>query len=257
MNILIPVKQVPDLVEELEIDESGKKLSEDCLRFILNESDSHAIEQALIIKERAGGTITVVGLDMKEIDEALFTAQAKGADRIVKISGDYPEAQEIITNKSMAKAFAGKFSSMEFDVILVGVQASDDLDGQLGPMIASSLRLPYIGVLSSVKIDGKKAVVLKEYPGGVEAEFEVALPAVLGIQGAEQTPRYVAFSKVRAAMKDGNVEEMELEDTSLEADLDIREMKEPKAAKEVKMIEGDEEEIVKQLADIIVEKIKV
>lgn len=253
MNIIVPVKQVPDLVEELEIAESGKCLDEGCLRFMLNESDNHAIEQALLIKESTGASVTVLSLDMKEVDESLYTAQAKGVDRIVKLGGDFPEH---INNRTLAKILAGKLCDFEKDLILLGVQASDDLDGQLGPILASYLKLPYVGVLSSVKIDGKTATVKKEYPGGAEVEMEVTLPAVLGIQSAEQTPRYVAFSKVRSAMKEGAVEEMDVDHVEVVSELDIKEMKEPVAAKEVNILEGDEDEIVKQLAEIILEKIK-
>jgi electron transfer flavoprotein beta subunit len=256
MNIIVPVKQVVDLVEELEIDESRKSLDPGCLRFILNESDNHAIEQALLVKEKTGGTVTVVGLDMREVDEPLFTAQAKGADKILKFTGDY---HEDINSRTFAKILAGNMAAMTFDVILIGVQASDDMDGQVGPVLASILKLPYVGVISSLEIEPstKKAKVLKEYPGGVLAELEISLPAVIGIQSAEQTPRYVAYSKVRAAMKSGSVEEVEVKDTEPVAPLDIKEMRKPEAAKEVKMIEGSEEDIAKALADIIMEKIKV
>ena len=54
--------------------------------FIVNESDDHALEQALLLKEAAGGSVTVVALDFGDVDNTLFTAAAKGADRIMKIT---------------------------------------------------------------------------------------------------------------------------------------------------------------------------
>src|SRR3990167_3259522 len=82
MKILVPMKQVPDLVEELEIDSSGKRLNRDFLKFKLNEFDEHALEEALLLKEQHGGEVVVVTLDMAEADNLLFTAIAKGADKI-------------------------------------------------------------------------------------------------------------------------------------------------------------------------------
>ena len=89
---------------------------------------------------------------------------------------------------------------------MTGCQASDDLDGLLGPLMAEALDLPYLGVVTAVRVDasGSTATVTKEYAGGVRGDFEVALPAVLGIQAAEAPPRYVPVAKVRAGRFEGN-----------------------------------------------------
>ena len=89
------------------------------------------------------------------------------------------------------------------DLILTGVQAIDDLDGLIAPLVADDLGMPYLGIITRIGLEasGQTAVALKEYPGGVHGEFEVRLPAVLGIQAAEKPPRYVPVAKVRAAMK--------------------------------------------------------
>ncbi|NIS82789.1 MAG: electron transfer flavoprotein subunit beta, partial [Anaerolineales bacterium] len=63
------------------------------------------------------------------------------------------------------------------------------------------LGMPFVGYVSGVSTTDGKLTVRKEYPGGLIAEMEVTTPAVLGIQAAEQPPRYVAISKVRQAMK--------------------------------------------------------
>ena len=87
MDIVVPIKFVPDLVEEMEIGESGKALDRTFMRLIPSEQDDHALEQALLLKERHGGTVTAVALDTGDVDETLFTAIAKGADRVIKILG--------------------------------------------------------------------------------------------------------------------------------------------------------------------------
>ena len=87
MHILVLLKMVPDVVEDLDIAPDGKALDLEYLRMILSESDDHALEQALLLKERHGGKVTVLALDAPEVDDALFTAAAKGADRVVKVVG--------------------------------------------------------------------------------------------------------------------------------------------------------------------------
>ena len=87
MHILVLLKMAPDVVEELEIAPDGKSLDLDYLRLILSESDDHALEEALLLKERHNAKVTVLALDAPEVDDALFTALAKGADRAVKVVG--------------------------------------------------------------------------------------------------------------------------------------------------------------------------
>ena len=95
MNIVVVVKLVPDLVEELAIDESGTALDTTYLRLIVNELDNHAVEQAILLKESAGGQVTVIAPDLEGVDDVLFTAAAKGADRLIKLTGDLSSGEQL------------------------------------------------------------------------------------------------------------------------------------------------------------------
>ena len=88
MNLYVLLKMVPDTVEELNVSADGKTLDSEFLRFKLSEPDEHALEQALILKEKCGGKVTVVTIDSGDVDETLYTAVAKGADRVVKVVGE-------------------------------------------------------------------------------------------------------------------------------------------------------------------------
>ena len=68
MKIVVVVKLVPDLVEEIEIDGDGKTVDTTFMRLIINEPDDHALEQAIILKEREGGEVTILGPNMDDID---------------------------------------------------------------------------------------------------------------------------------------------------------------------------------------------
>ena len=249
MNIVVLVKLVPDLVEELIISESGAALDQTWMRLVINEFDDHAIEQAILLKERWGGLMTVVTLDVEGAEDVLYTAAAKGADQLIKLTGDFEEAN----NHALARAFAASVQDLLPDLILTGVQAHNDLDGSLGPLVAGFLGLPYIGYVSCATAEDGKVVVHKEYPGGLTAEIEVTCPAVLGIQAAEQPPRYVAVSKVRQAMKTASIEEHPVVDLDASGAPGIDHLFQPEVGERATMIVGDVDEVADQLVIIFKE----
>ena len=256
MHILVPVKSVPDLVEELEIDASGAALDMTFMRLMLNELDEHSIEQAILLKERIGGQVTIVTLDDECSDDVLYTAAAKGADRLIKLIRDFDGN---LNNHVLARVFGAVASSLQPDLILTGVQAHDDLDGSIGPLLAEDLDMPYVGYVAGVTIDAGQCTVRKEFPGGLIAEMEVTLPAVLGIQAADQPPRYIAISRVRQAMKTATIEEQGILSLVTAPDLAqgdalmVSRMFQPETGERATMIEGDEEEIAAKLISIFKE----
>jgi electron transfer flavoprotein beta subunit len=250
MKIVIPVKLVPDLVEELTIDASGAALDTTWLRLIINEFDDHAVEQAVILKERNGGHLTVISPDFEGVDDMLFTTAAKGVDKLIKLVGDFENG---VNNHALARAITPLVQELQPDLILAGVQAHNDLDGSLGALLAEYLHMPYIGYVSGVSINGNQAVARKEYPGGLIAEIEVALPAVLGIQASEQPPRYVAISKVRQMMKTATIEEYELGSLDLSGGATVSRMFQPEVAEKATMLSEDADEAASSLIDIFKE----
>jgi len=251
MNIVVPVKIVPDLVEELTIDESGAALDRMWLRLILNEFDDHAIEQAILLKERGGGQVTVIAPDMEGAADVLFTAVAKGADHLIKLTGEFDDG---VNNHALARMLAPIIQELAPDLVFTGVQAHDDLDGQLGPLLAGLLEMPYLGYVAGVTVADGKALARKEYPGGLIAEMDVTLPAVLGIQAAEQPPRYVAFSKVRQAMKTAVIQERQTDDLNPTGGPAIKRMYQPEVGERAAMIEGEPEQIAARILKIMAEK---
>ena len=174
MNIIVPVKLVPDLVEELSIDASGIALDTAWLRMIINEFDDHAIEQAILLKEKTGAHVTILSTNVEGVDDLLFAAAAKGADRLIKLTGDIESG---VNNHALARAMATIIRDLKPDLIMTGVQAHNDLDGSIGPQLAEHLGMPYIGYISGVNITGDKLIVRKEYPGGLIGEMQVLRPA--------------------------------------------------------------------------------
>jgi electron transfer flavoprotein beta subunit len=246
MNIIVPFKLVPDLVEEITVDASGTALDTMWLRLIINEFDDHAIEQAVLIKERSGANVIVLSTNVEGVDDILFTAAAKGADRIIKLNGNFEGNP---ANHALAQSMASIIRDLKPDLVLTGVQAHNDLDGSIGPLLAESLGIPYIGYVSGVSIDGERATVRKEFPGGLLGEMQVSLPALLGIQAAEQPPRYVAISKVRQMMKSMNVEEMDLAPFDSTGAPVVKRLFQPEATERATMLSENPDEAASQLVD--------
>ncbi|MDH5474743.1 MAG: hypothetical protein OEX22_03525 [Cyclobacteriaceae bacterium] len=250
MNIVVPIKQVPDLVEELEIDGSGKDLNREWLKYKVNEFDDHALEEALLYKEANGGTVTAIVLDSDGIDKVLHTAAAKGADKVVKITGDFGDS---VSSHTAGKAMADAIQSLGFDIVMTGVQAVDDRDGQLAGIIANHLNTPNINVVTGVTKDGDNLVVQKEYGGGVVAEFEVATPVVVGVQAARETPRYIPVAKIRKASRGINIEEI-AGSMDGSAGSDVSRMFKPEGGQGAEMLGDDAEAAAAKIIEILKEK---
>jgi len=252
MKIAVVLRQVPDLIEQLEIAGSGTALDWDEARFLVNETDDHALEQALLLKESGEASITVVALDFGEVDNTLFTAAAKGVDQIIKIpvEGDGPP-----TPQTAAAMYAEVIKESGAELVLVGVSAHDELIGLLAPTLALELGLPYVGVIRGVRPAEAGAVkAFKEFPGAVLAKMNVRLPAVLGILAADQPPRYVPVSRIRAAMKSTQFDEKEVAAATVDAGVTVERMYLPEVSQRAEMIEGSVEEVAGRILKILSEK---
>ncbi len=250
MNVVVLTKLVPDLVEELVLDEQGVGLDPMWLRLKLNEPDDHAIEQAMVLKEHYGAQVTVLAPDMEGVDDVLFAASARGADRLLKLCGDFDQN---LDNHSLALTLANVWRSDLPDLILTGVQAHNDLDGAVGPLLAGYLALPYVGYVAAVSMNDGILLVRKEYPGGLAAEMEVTTPVVLGIQSSERPPGYIAFSKIRQAMRTAVVEEL-IAPEPPHRNGRSRRMFKPEGSAQAVMLTGDTNQVVARLVQLFREK---
>jgi len=255
MEIIVFLKMVPDVVEELVIAEDGRSLDTQILRMKLNDPDDHALEEALILKEKYGGTVTVVALEAPEIDEVLFTAIAKGADKAIKIPVDWTGIQSLAISKLFADFLNSTSRQLNTEtLLLIGSQAIDDLQGEVAPYFAETLKIPYMGVVTGINLDDskKKVIVLKEFAGGMRGEFELPLPAILGIQAAEKPPRYVPVAKVRAVMKSAKIETIDIPPPDALTSLSVEKLLIPEVAGKAKMIEGTPEDVAKKIVDLLI-----
>ncbi|MDR7544429.1 MAG: electron transfer flavoprotein subunit beta/FixA family protein [Armatimonadota bacterium] len=250
MNIAVLLSMVPDLVEELEIDTSGVALDTQWMRYVLSESDEHALEQALLLKDRHGARVTTFGLDYGDVDEALFSSLAKGADEAVKLTG----LPGPLTKRAAAEVFADALGASPADLVLTGVYAIDDHDGHAAGLLAGLLGLPFVGVTRSVELADGTLVVQKEYPGGFAAEIEVVPPAVMGVLSAPQPPRYVPVARIRETRKSRSLTERPVSARQTLPGPAIRRLFKPQPAERATILAGSPQDVAGQIATILADR---
>jgi len=195
MEILVCVKRVPDTSEnEIEVNSDGSDIERDDLVYSVNEWDNYAVEEAIQIRDKVGGTVTVVTVGGEDDEEVLRRQMAMGADQGLLLSDDAFEGSDGMGIATLLKAAVEKGS---YDLILTGAQA-DAGAGQVGGMLAAMCDLPYASLVSSVEVlDGGKIKVGREIAGGNLEMNELTLPCVLSIQTGINEPRYVGIRGIR------------------------------------------------------------
>jgi electron transfer flavoprotein beta subunit len=247
--MVVPVKQVPDLVEELELNPDGTDIDREFLKFLSNEWDDQALEEALLIKEATGGEVVVVGMEPDpDLDQTLYTALAKGADRDVKLTG---VGEAPLSSHTRAAVLSEWLRGESFDLVLTGVQAPDDLDGQLPGLLGARLGLPHVSVAVGAESSGDAVTVNQEFSAGMSARLEVRLPAVLGVQAARQAPRYASITRIRQAMQAGGVEEVPASPPTEQPALTVRRVYKPERRAGAEMLTGSTEEVAERIAELL------
>jgi electron transfer flavoprotein beta subunit len=243
---VVPLKAVPDLAEEIELTADETDIDREYLKFVLNEWDDQALEEALLVKDATGAEVVAVGLaEDPDIEQAVYTAIAKGADAGVLIAGSG------VDTHARARLFAGYLGKEPADLIITGVQAPDDLDGQLAPMLAAHLDLPHVSVVVSVEVSDGVAVVHQEFAGGRVHELAVNLPAVIGLQAARQAPRYAAITRIRQAMQEGGISEIGVDAGEPREGLAVRRMYPPETTSHAEMLEGSADEVADKIVALL------
>jgi electron transfer flavoprotein beta subunit len=249
MRIVVPMKAVPDLVEEIELTADETGIDREFLKFVVSEWDAQALEEALLLKDASGAEVAAVGLASDpDIDQALYTALAKGADSAVKLSGG--DGESALTG-GRAALLAGYLAAEPADLVVTGVQAADDIDGQLPPMLAAHLGQPHVSVVVGIEATDSGVTVRQEFAGGRVHEVAVRLPAVIGVQAARQAPRYAPISRIRQAMQAGGLREVAAEPAGGAPAPVVRRMFRPGQTSHAQMLTGSADDVAEAIVDLL------
>ena len=249
MHIVVCIKQVLQLGDEVEFTDDGLDVDPDYLDPALNEWDSFATEEALQLRERLGGEVVVVTCGPEQSDAALRRCLAMGADRAIRVEG---VARDPF---SVARALAEVVGAENADLVLCGVQSSDAVQAATGTALAELLDLPRAAVVTRVEYDAgaRTAVVDRELEGGLVDRVEVDTPAVLTIQTGINQPRYANLRAIKQA------EQVEIDvrgaaDGGMPA-YRVRRMFVPDRGEGAEMIDGSAAEIAARIASIVKERL--
>lgn len=195
MEILVCVKRVPDTSEnEIAVCRDGSDIERDDLVYSVNEWDNYAVEEAIQIRDKVGGTVTVVTVGDSDAEEVLRRQMAMGADGGILLSDPAFDGSD---GKGIAAILKAAVEKGKYDLILTGAQAEDGA-GQVGGMLAAMLDLPYASLVSAIEVTGGDAIkVGREIAGGNQEMNEISLPCVLSIQTGINEPRYVGIRGIR------------------------------------------------------------
>jgi electron transfer flavoprotein beta subunit len=251
MNIAVAVRLMPKAGDELELDPSGTDIDREYVDMTITDFDDQALEEAVLIKEATGATVTAVGLKADGIEEALRVAYARGADRVVVVDAGEIDPYD---SQTASHAFAEAFRQLAPDLVLVGVQTPSDVFGQSAPLLAVDLGWPQASVVVSVSVEDGRARVTQEYAGGRLAVLGLALPAVIGVQSASSPPRYVSMTRLRQAMSEASAEMLAVSVAPAEASAELVSLARPEARGRATMLEGDADEIAAQILGVLRER---
>ena len=263
MNIIVCLKQVPDTESQIKIGSDGKSIMTDDIKWVMNPYDEFGVEEALRLKEKHGGEVTVVGLGPKRVTESLRTALAMGADKGVLVSDEALDGSDSLAN---AKAIAGAVKDLDYDLIFTGQRGVDDDLGLVGANIAELLGIPQLSLIVKVEVaeDGKSVKVERPIEGEALI-IESTLPALITTQKGLNEPRYASLPGIMKAKKKP-LEEKTLADLGLDSakfgegarKLKILELTPPPERAEGKIVEGETpQEKAAELAKLLHEEAKV
>ena len=187
MKIVVCIKQVPD-TNEVKLDPKTNRLIRDGVPSIINHDDKAGIEAALQLKERVGGTVTVVCMGPPQADVALREALAMGCDEAYLLS-----AREFGGSDTCATAIiiSSALKKIGYDIVFTGRQAIDGDTAQVGPQIAENLGIPQISYTEElVDVTDETITVKRQYEDRYHI-IEAKLPCLLTAIQELAEPRYM------------------------------------------------------------------
>lgn len=248
MNILVCVSRVPDTAAKIKVSSDNKSLDTAGVKFILNPYDEYALEEAIQLKEKNGGELTVVTVADDSATDILRTALAMGADKAIHIKANQLEKDSFF----VAKNISNVAKELNPDIIFLGKQSIDFDSFQMSAMLGGLLDLPSVDVVSKLEYSDNSISGEKDIEGG-KVSFESSLPAVISVQKGIKEPRYPKLPQIMKAKKKP-IEDRDAEETALRTEL--VEMAIPEKNRAGKIL-TDSEADINELVRLLHEEAKV
>lgn len=252
MNILVCIKQVPDMESKFKADAAGTWYEETDLAWRMNEYDEYAVEQAVQLKEQAGDVdLTVLCIGPERVKETMKKALAMGCDRGYHISDEASHLKDPFVIASLIAEYAREHS---FDVIFTGMQSQDRGSAQVGVLVAEMLNIPSLTTLVEFDYNEGTINAKRELEGGTKALVSCATPALVTCQLGLNTPRYPTLPNIMKAKKKELLSTPVGELNPPESLLQTLKAAPPEKKGGGQILEGDPADLADQLIKLLKEK---
>jgi len=213
ISIVVPIKQVPDM-ERVKFDTETGTVDRTSAAGEINPFDLNALEAAVQIKEKLGGTVTTISMGPPQAESSVRDTLSRGADRgILLVDRAFAGADTLATSYTLASAIR---KLGEFDLIVCGEKTVDGDTGQVGPELAEWLDIPHVAYVSEIKEIGEKFTVICDMEGD-RYLIESRLPLLITVTKDINVPRLPAFADKLKARK-AEIEKWTADDLSCVAE---------------------------------------
>jgi len=197
LEIVVLLKQVPATESYVGIGDDGVSAKTDNVKWIISPYDEFAVEEAIRIKEKQGGSVTILSAGTEKAADAIRTALAMGADKGVLITDP---AIQSCDGLGIARILAGALKTMTYNLIIAGQRAVDDDNYLVGTAVAEFLNIPSISFVVKQEIADNKIRCQRTVEGGT-VTVESPLPMLFTTQRGLNEPRYASMQGIMTAKK--------------------------------------------------------
>jgi len=256
MKICVLIKQVASEDSSIVINDNNTSINSENLNLVTNEPDSYALEEALRIREASSGEVVLCTMGPESAHQVIKDALAKGADRAIHILS---EGNEHLSPLNLAKTITKNIKDENFDIILSGLQSNDYGYSQVGILISELLNLSHGSLVMGTEIISDEIIKVKrELENGWFQWSEMNLPTSLTIQSGINEPRYATLKGIMS-VKNKTIDKINLTTDECNADngYKVKGIYIPQKSKQTEMIDGNVDEIVERVTNILKNELKV
>ena len=259
MEIVIPIRQVPDVALDIRINE-GTIIEDDSISYVISSWDETAIEAGLQIVEDVGGKVTLLGIGPERVSNALRKGLAMGAHQAIHLKYFSNRTDSFCYAKILQKIIERN----SFDIVLMGKQSQDTDAGLTGSMLAEFLDLPQVtNIIRYNDITSTSIKVSRKGDNGTE-NIGLKLPALITVNDSLNEPRLASMRGIMMAKKK-YIELLTLEDIGLDEGstgingsmTEVLYFEKPDSRKAGKYFEGEETQTVPKAMNELINKAKL
>jgi electron transfer flavoprotein alpha/beta subunit len=258
MNIIVCIKQVPD-TNNVKIDQKTGTLIREGVPTIMNHDDKHALIEAVKIKNKTGGKVTVLSMGPPQAEVALREALALGADEAILLCDRAFAGSD---TWATANAIGAAIKSIgNYDLLLFGRQAIDGDTAQVGPQTAEFLDVPQITYAQKIEVIDKKVKVERQMEEGYEI-IESNLPCLITCMSEINETEYPTLNGIREAYRNKEIKVLSAEDVKadkstiglLSSPTSVKKSFTPPAKGGGQILKGQSKELANKIVEILKDK---